>query len=265
MPAANTREVFMKWTSRVALAATALALSWPVPAAAQPPGHGGRPPGPPWVFLSGGPMGLFGEWELGHRVEGAPYQAQVSTEVVRTLADGNRVVRRGTATVVRDGAGRIRYEQATLDGRVDARRTTIDDPVAGVRYVLFADRKVAHEMPGRLPPGEGRYRPRLEQGAKAESLGTRNIAGVVAEGTREILTIPAGAQGNEKAVEIVSERWYAPELQILVEGLHRDPLHGDVTYTASGITRGEPGAALFEVPAGYSIEEGPIRRLERER
>lgn len=217
-------------------------------------------------------MGFFGGLggpDGARVVEGAPYQAQVSTETVQTLGDGNRIVRRATGTMARDGAGRVRRAH-TMEGsdRDAPRMTAIDDPVAGARYVLFADRKVAHKMPwrrpgeggGRMPPEPGDH-PRGPKGdrpaPKTESLGKRTIAGVEADGTRETITIPAGAFGNEKAVEVVAENWYSPELQIMVEGRRRDPLHGDSTYTVTGITRGEPDPSLFEVPAGYSLEEGP--------
>ncbi len=143
----------------------------------------------------------------------------------------------------------------------------IDDPVAGTRYALFADRKVAHKLPSHRPGDGDRPRPGMggrpggpegdRPAPKTESLGKRTIAGIATEGTREVISIPAGAFGNEKAVEIVSERWFSPELVIVVETRHRDPLHGDSTYTVTGITRGEPDASLFAVPAGYSIEEGP--------
>src|SRR5262245_15000741 len=47
---------------------------------------------------------------------------------------------------------------------------------------------------------------------KEENLGKQTIEGVEAEGTRTTITIPAGEIGNERPIEIVSERWYSPEL-----------------------------------------------------
>ena len=58
---------------------------------------------------------------------------------------------------------------------------------------------------------------------ETESLGKQNIGGVEAEGTKTTVTIPAGAIGNERPIEIVSERWYSPELQIVVMTRHIDP------------------------------------------
>ena len=92
---------------------------------------------------------------------------------------------------------------------------------------------------------------------KTESLGKQDIGGVEAEGTRTTVTIPAGEIGNERPIEIVSERWYSPELQIVVMTKHLDPRFGENSYRLTNIDRTEPARSLFEVPAGYRIEEGP--------
>ena len=44
-------------------------------------------------------------------VTGAPYSAEAVTEMVQTLADGNRIVRESKAQIARDGKGRTRREQ----------------------------------------------------------------------------------------------------------------------------------------------------------
>ena len=90
-----------------------------------------------------------------------------------------------------------------------------------------------------------------------EQLGKQIIEGVEAEGTRTTITIPAGEIGNERAIEIVSERWYSPELQLVVMTRHSDPRFGETTYKLTNINRAEPAKSLFEVPAGYTIKEGP--------
>ena len=90
-----------------------------------------------------------------------------------------------------------------------------------------------------------------------ENLGKQNIEGVEAEGTRTTVTIPAGEIGNERPIEIVSERWYSPELQLVVMTRHSDPRSGETTYKLTNINRAEPAKSLFEVPAGYTIKEGP--------
>ena len=72
------------------------------------------------------------------------------------------------------------------------------------------------------------------------------------------MTIPAGEVGNERPIEIVSERWYSPELQTIVMTRHTDPRFGENTYRLTNINREEPAHILFEVPAGYTIKEGPM-------
>ena len=98
---------------------------------------------------------------------------------------------------------------------------------------------------------------------KKEELGKQMIEGVEAEGTRTTITIPAGDIGNERPIEIVSERWYSPELQLVVMTRHSDPRMGETTYKLTNINRSEPAKTLFEVPADYTIKSGlhaPLRK-----
>jgi hypothetical protein len=91
-----------------------------------------------------------------------------------------------------------------------------------------------------------------------EQLGKQLIEGVEAEGTRSTITIPAGDIGNERAIEIVTERWYSPELQLVVMSRHSDPRNGETTYKLTNINRSEPVKSLFEVPPGFTVKEMPI-------
>jgi hypothetical protein len=90
-----------------------------------------------------------------------------------------------------------------------------------------------------------------------EQLGKQNIEGVEAEGTRTTVTIAAGEIGNERPIEIVSERWYSPELQLVVMTRHSDPRTGETTYKLTNVNRAEPAKSLFEVPPDNTIKEGP--------
>lgn len=104
-----------------------------------------------------------------------------------------------------------------------------------------------------------------------ESLGTRSIEGVMAEGTRTTSTIPAGAIGNVMPIEVVSERWYSRELQMAVLITRKDPRSGDSAYRLRNIVRTEPPADLFTVPADYEVRGGQLggirllRKLEDEK
>ena len=106
----------------------------------------------------------------------------------------------------------------------------------------------------------GTYVFKTAPGAKdgvEEQLGKQIIEGVEAEGTRTTVTIPAGEIGNERPIEIVSERWYSPELQLVVMTRNSDPRTGETTYKLTNINRAEPAKSLFEVPSDFTIKEGP--------
>ena len=116
------------------------------------------------------------------------------------------------------------------------------------------------------PAGEGvtfmRHSSKHE--AKTEKLEARSFDGVTAEGTRTTVTIPAGEIGNEQPIQIVTERWYSPELQTVVMTRHSDPRFGENTYKLTNITRTEPAATLFQVPGDYAVKEGgPLVRKVR--
>jgi hypothetical protein len=273
-------------------------------AAAQPP---------PELPVTGGV--ILQSFEFNELITGAPYSAEARTEIVQTLADGNRIVRQTSASIARDSRGRIRREQTlaavgTMIVAGEQSTVTISDPESGIFYVLDPNMQVAmrHRTPqtntftaavpadgtGMLrtfrregagmagtaaasakgaffgvagPAGEPAWgdiiiaakAPQGAQGApavKTESLGRREIEGVMAEGTRTTITIPAGAIGNERALESTSERWFSPDLRIVILSDSVDPRFGKTTYQLTRIIREEPGSELFEVPAGYRVVDG---------
>jgi hypothetical protein len=114
---------------------------------------------------------------------------------------------------------------------------------------------------GPPPPGEGAIVEFFGQSSKAETktekLEARAVEGVQAEGTRVTTTIPAGEVGNEQPIQIVSERWYSPELQLVVMTRHSDPRFGETTYKLTGIQRAEPSATLFQIPSDFTVKETP--------
>ncbi|NOT46546.1 MAG: hypothetical protein HOP17_02185 [Acidobacteria bacterium] len=92
---------------------------------------------------------------------------------------------------------------------------------------------------------------------RKEDLGVQNIEGVEAEGTRTITTIPAGDIGNERPIEIIYEKWYSKELQLVVMSKNSDPRFGEQTYRLTNIVRSEPDPSLFEVPSGFKLLTEP--------
>jgi hypothetical protein len=229
----------------------------------------------------GAPMELMGFEGMhgGKTVTGAPFSATATSETTQTLQDGSVIHRTSQVTMYRDSQGRSRQE-ATFTGfgplaASGSPKTmiTISDPVAGQHIMLDSVRKVARTSAfhargansanagGSAPAFEARMQAReqKEEAAgllKKESLGTQTIDGVIAEGTRITHIIPAGQIGNDKPLQVVSERWYSPDLQIVLKSTRTDPRFGTTTYTVTSIQRTEPAATLFTVPADYTVQAG---------
>jgi hypothetical protein len=104
-----------------------------------------------------------------------------------------------------------------------------------------------------------------ESSAKRESLGKQVIEGVEAEGLRITQTIPAGAMGNERPMDISHERWYSQELQMDVMVKWFDPRSGESTQRLTNINRSEPDASLFQPPSDYTIREPETSRVLMEK
>ncbi len=288
-------------------------------------------------------------------VKSAPYSGVGTTEVVTTLADGNRIVRTNRMIYKRDSQGRTRTEY-TLSAigpfTPDQAQTvvSITDPVQGKRYILNSALKRAdvfnlNDMgrgkiaaaggaigPGKfgtagggvgfglkgsstavegggrprvststlsppgagvaaaagppvvvmshsasLPPanvgfimhyqfaaatdaaaaGEDGCKPNTKPLPKPTSLGERIVEGLKVTGTRMEFTIPEGAVGNEQPITVSSEQWFSPDLGVVVQSTHRDPMMGDTNYRLEQISRAEPDASLFTVPADYTQSEVP--------
>jgi hypothetical protein len=60
--------------------------------------------------------------------------------------------------------------------------------------------------------------------------------------------------GNLDPIEILSERWFSTELKVLVFSRRADRRFGETVYGLTNITRTEPDASLFRVPADYKRE-----------
>ncbi len=231
-------------------------------------------------FRHGGNMDFMAR-EMGSKVvTGAPFTAQAVTQTTQTLSSGTHISRNRTATLYRDSQGRTRREETVggagplaSTGGAARQVVLIHDPVAATAYALNPRNKTAHQMafnPGHGPgghqsaagdatasvaPGAGRPQ-RFRGNVKTESLGTQVIDGLTVEGTRHTMTIPAGAAGNDQPIESVSERWYSPDLQVVVKSVHTDPRFGQTTYQLTNIQRAEPSATLFQVPADYAVTTG---------
>jgi hypothetical protein len=93
--------------------------------------------------------------------------------------------------------------------------------------------------------------------ATTEDLGTQTMEGLQVTGVRTTRTIPVGEIGNEKPIAIVTEVWTSPDLKTVVYSKRSDPRMGEQIFKLTNITRAEPDASLFTVPADFRVTDGP--------
>lgn len=257
----------------------AISLGWILAASllAAGPGVAQDPPHPPHDMMGGpgsmggpgpmgGPMAEFGD---GKTVKGAPLSADIVVVRETVLADGNRIHNESQSKLYRDAEGRVRRD---LDvdlampavGKIKHNLIVITDPVAGTRYMLNPDNKTGRTVPmhARTNHGDKDHEAQMKVmeasggSVTREQLGTKSVNGIQAEGVRVTRTIPAGAMGNEKPINVVTERWYSQELQIAVMTVHTDPVMGTVTTKLVNLTQAPPDASLFQVPSDYTVRSG---------
>ena len=90
------------------------------------------------------------------------------------------------------------------------------------------------------------------------SNGTATVNGVLATHTQVTEVIPAGAIGNAQPITTTRTTYVSPDLKLPVEIKTVDPRFGTSDMELTNISTGEPSAALFTVPSGYTIKRaGP--------
>jgi hypothetical protein len=226
----------------------------------------------------------------GPTLKGAPYSALSMSETVQVLADGNRITNTNTTILHRDSQGRERREDSSgavsisdpVEGftytlrpesktaiksflpRRAADRALEDAKKAAARKLDMESLMKAevptimmHSTGGGIPVGVGVIIRDNSSTADpmVENLGTQMFDGISAEGTRRTTTMPAGQIGNEQPIITVYERWYSPDLQMLVMSTRSDPRSGTNIYKLTNINRSEPPPTLFQVPPDYTVTD----------
>jgi len=218
-------------------------------------------------------------------VTGRPVSGTEEQKSTQTLSDGTVITNSSNDGFYRDSAGRTRVDTG---GEV-----TIYDPVAHQTIILMTAAKRARIMPMPEIGEKAGTTFRIDapamtksftyttatgtttasatvatatagavpaENVKKEDLGVESLNGTLATHTRSTMTIPQGQIGNDRDIHVVNERWYSDDLQMLVKTVNSDPRFGESTYEFTNISRDEPAAALFQIPADYTIVElGPTR------
>jgi len=217
------------------------------------------------MIAADGRMGLL-------NVTGKPFSATEARHTVQMLANGAKIETSDSNQLYRDDQGRTRVEQA-IDGKTV---TVIMDPVAHFVAILDRAAKTAHKNPipaemvkGSVSVTKGQVKVLMgnDSGRNLqigpgyqmlmEDLGESFVNGVLAKGKRETLAVHPGAIGNDRDLQVIDERWFSADLQMLVKSVNSDPRFGETTYQLTNIVRIMQDPALFQIPPNYAVSDRP--------
>lgn len=193
-----------------------------------------------------------------------PFSANSRTDWTRILSDGSTMQVHLTAKLARDSSGRMyRERRSFMPGNSDAQtrlnEIMIYDPVALTQTICtvsthhcvtsdYQPRTSFATMPVGSFANGTRYLNR-------EELGTNTMEDLDVIGTRETLTINAGVVGNQRPLVSTREFWYSPDLQTNLSITRNDPREGKQVVRLSNLSRSDPPPELFEVPAGFTVQD----------
>ena len=155
--------------------------------------------------------------------------------------EGNRKVEELKAEIEHRHS-EMEHKRMTEGEVVDARSRQLHSGVANKVELAITERQLTEDR-------------ELGRERKVESLGTQTVEGVQAVGTRVTFTFAAGTEGNDQSFDIVHEKWYSADLQMVVMTRHSDPRSGDHVYRLTNINRSEPARSLFEAPSDFALKE----------
>jgi hypothetical protein len=187
---------------------------------------------------------------------------------MQTLADGTNITTIVKTKEVRDSQGRTVHQVTrTLPDGNQSTQTFVQDPIthtatnwsSGSTEATVDHLHDPSEMRDQVNSSpkmqQARPAPTTRPSTQMEKLGSKTILGVVAEGTRITRVIPAGSQGNDRPMTVVTEQWISPDLGIVLSSSRDDPRNGHNTQEVIELERGEPDPALFQPPAGYTVKD----------
>jgi len=199
----------------------------------------------------------------------APFFATLDTEATKYTADGATMTFVNERHIARDGQGRIYEERWFLvpkNGNVKSQMNWIQiaDPKQRTLYNCSPQRHIcdllvydpASDLAAASPRmGTSRTLPHADGNVTWEDLGKRNIAGIDTVGARETTTMNAGTLGNDQPLTSMREYWHSDQLGINLLSIRTGPMFGKQTFTITEINATEPDPQVFELPAGYTVQD----------
>lgn len=232
------------------------------------------------VLPAGAHPGMAGEGVAnfhfsGKNIKNAPYSADVVTERVHTLADGNQISRRNSALSYRDSAGRTRHEVRDQNGEV--RAITIQDPVEKVTYVLHPKDKTATKFArgagARFEVLSGSARASADAARAAADAARAHAEQLRKDGKLQVVERRKTADGEEIVIRRVHRSDEAAPAAAREARPHIGPVmanaFGDAQWASKAVTKdlgtrdmdgikAQGKQRTYEIPAGAIGNRNPI-------
>ncbi|HWR13785.1 MAG TPA: hypothetical protein VN577_03095 [Terriglobales bacterium] len=189
----------------------------------------------------------------------APVCASLTSTRDQSLPDGNRITKTYSVRICRDSRGRT-SQMFDEPNAPEFRPDVIQNPAVNERIILDPVRRIAakHVMRFDITRGFSPYAAGSSD-IVIEDLGDAWIDGIFTRKSKITRTIPVGRMGNEHEMKIVVERWYSPDLKIVVLQKQRDSMGSSVTEVKN-VVPGEPEYSLFEIPPDYTVDTTYMQR-----
>lgn len=199
----------------------------------------------------------------------SPFFATLATEAVKYGADGGTMTFANERHIARNGEGRIYEERWLLVPKGSKVKSSMNwiqlaDPKQRTLYNCSPRRHVCDLLV--YDPASDLSAASLRKGSTHtvnngdgsdiwEDLGTRSILGIETQGVRETTVTNVGVLGNDQPLNSTSEYWHSQQLGLNLLSIRSSPFFGKQTFTITELTSGEPDAKLFELPAGYVVND----------
>ena len=197
---------------------------------------------------------------------GAPFSLTLHAEWKRPIGNGGSITFTNERRIVRDSRGRIFQERAALvpkntDVKSFVTTIQITDPARHTWYNCIVASKVCDLYGYRLSTSD-KFGP-LRDGnlvydggsSQDEDLGVSSTLGEDTHCYRETRTVNPGVTGNDQPLVSVREFCYSPRLAFNLTSIVDNPFSGHQEFRITNLVTSEPDAALFEIPAGYTVAD----------
>jgi hypothetical protein len=202
-------------------------------------------------------------------IPNAPFFATLATESVKYSADGASMTFVNERHIGRDGQGRIYEERWVLVPKGSGIKSYMN-------WIQIADAK-QHTLYNCSPqehicdllgydPADDLFavtllpqKSHIMQSEKGNQswgdLGTKSILGFDTVGVRETTITNAGVLGNDQPLTSLTEYWHSQQFGLNLLSMRSSPFFGKQTFTITELTAGEPDPDLFQIPAGYKVND----------